>query len=94
MKENGQRSKPKDSLIPGGPMATSLSSGTITSALPRTSPHPLTLKQIGITADQSSKWQALANVPEEEFEKGLFGFFVNAARQFQVGPQGRFGGLL
>lgn len=30
-----------------------------------------TLSQIGITKDQSSKWQQLANVPEDEFEKAL-----------------------
>lgn len=37
-----------------------------------TSAQPLpTLTEIRITKDQSSKWQQLANVPEDEFEKAL-----------------------
>ena len=32
---------------------------------------PPTLKELGITKDQASKWQQLANVPEDEFEKAL-----------------------
>lgn len=30
-----------------------------------------TLSELGITRDQSSKWQALAEVPEEQFEEAL-----------------------
>lgn len=32
-----------------------------------------TLVDLGITRDQSSKWQQLANVPEEEFERAVNG---------------------
>ncbi len=30
-----------------------------------------TLSDLGVTRDQSSRWQALAGVPEEDFEKSL-----------------------
>ena len=29
---------------------------------------PKTLKALGVSPDQSSRWQALAGVPEEQFE--------------------------
>ena len=32
---------------------------------------PKTLKALGISPDQSSRWQALANVPEEDFEAAI-----------------------
>ena len=33
--------------------------------------QPVTLKNIGITKNQSSKWQKIANIPEEKFENYL-----------------------
>ena len=32
-----------------------------------------TLKELGISKDQSSRWQGMAGVPEEEFEAALGG---------------------
>jgi hypothetical protein len=37
----------------------------------RSTGGPSTLTDLGITKDQSSQWQKLAGVPEEEFEAGL-----------------------
>ncbi len=34
---------------------------------------PKTLKALGISPDQSSRWQALAGVPQEDFEAALGG---------------------
>ena len=34
---------------------------------------PKTLKALGVSPDQSSRWQGLAEVPEEEFEAALAG---------------------
>ena len=33
-----------------------------------TTSEPKTLPELGITRDQSSKWQQLADIPEPEFE--------------------------
>src|SRR5438093_836934 len=33
--------------------------------------QPVTLKEIGISPNQSSRWQAMANIPEEEFENAI-----------------------
>lgn len=33
--------------------------------------RPKKLTEMGISPDQSSKWQKLANVPEEEFERAV-----------------------
>ena len=33
--------------------------------------HPKSLPEMGITRDQSSKWQQLANVPDKEFEEAI-----------------------
>ena len=33
--------------------------------------HPETLSELGISRDQSSQWQRLAEVPEDEFEEAL-----------------------
>ncbi len=40
---------------------------------PARKPEPIALKDLGISRDQSSKWQQLANVPAEEFERAVTG---------------------
>lgn len=37
------------------------------------SPQQATIEELGITYDQSSQWQSLADVPEEDFEAALAG---------------------
>jgi hypothetical protein len=59
MKERGQVQKPGDN---GGHNRKQ------TSATTRSAPPP-TLADLGISYDQSSKWQQLANVPTKEFEQ-------------------------
>lgn len=68
MKEMGQRQKPGDTRPAADSRVARLSS---TSEMPK--PPAPTLKDLGITRDQSSKWQQLANVPEAEFEKAVKG---------------------
>lgn len=56
-----EQEKAKGTLKQGPTLPQSSSSTT----------EPPTLAEMGITKDQSSKWQQLANVPEAEFEKAL-----------------------
>jgi len=56
MKERGERQKPGDA------------SGEADTRAARVSPKPK-LSDLGITHDQSSKWQKLAALPEEKFEE-------------------------
>ena len=42
-------------------------------AAPTRSSRATTLKELGVTKDQSSRWQALAGVSEEDFETALAG---------------------
>jgi len=59
MKANGERVGPKDNLNQGvSPKSCGTTSGK-------------TLTDLGITRDQSSKWQKLDSVPEEDFEAAL-----------------------
>ncbi len=37
------------------------------------SPRVTTLKELGITKNQSSRWQALGRIPQEDFEAALAG---------------------
>lgn len=70
MKETGKRAAPKDGAstrIARGDKSSPVNSAV----MPK--PIPPSLKDLGITPDQSSKWQALANVPAEEFEKAVKG---------------------
>jgi hypothetical protein len=54
MKGNGQRASAKENLKQG-PKSRSSTSGT-------------TLTQLGISKDQSSQWQRLAEIPDKDFE--------------------------
>ena len=80
MKENGQRAAQKDGPScrvarqdkPAAPVVTA--KATASSAAPsKPSPPPAKLSDLGITRDQSSKWQQLAAVPEHEFEEAISG---------------------
>ena len=64
MKEAGQRQTKGDN----GRNSRAMSRAT---TLPPTPPP--SLKDLGITRDQSSKWQQLANVPQKEFERAVNG---------------------
>jgi len=59
MKEQGLRQRAGDNAGAYRGQTTRLSSSTTT------------LSDLGITRDQSSKWQHLASVPEEEFERAV-----------------------
>jgi hypothetical protein len=65
MKERGERQRNRGDR-------KSKSSDTILISEAK-SPQPVKLKDLGITPDQSSKWQQLANVPTEEFEQAVRG---------------------
>jgi hypothetical protein len=67
MKDSGQR----DSGGGGDRKSQSRSTTVIQDQIP--APLPATLKDLNITRDQSSKWQQLAAVPAEEFERALTG---------------------
>jgi hypothetical protein len=45
--------------------------GNVVAACDRVLDRPKTLSEMGITKDQSSKWQKLAAVPEDEFEEAV-----------------------
>lgn len=69
MKETGRRDPGAKGIGPSSKKSAIIESSTSTqfkSSLPR-------LSDLGITKDQSSKWQQLANVPEAEFEKAVKG---------------------
>ena len=59
----GQMLKDMDKAKGGRPELTGPSSVPVNSVL--------TLSEVGITKNQSSQWQKVANVPEEEFEKHI-----------------------
>jgi len=59
MKQNGQRQKAGDNA------------GAHRGSPRRSSNGATTLRDLGLTCDQSSKWQQLADIPEKEFETEL-----------------------
>lgn len=62
MKKRGERAVPPNSLRKGtkAPSSDAPTTG-----------KPSTLDDLGITRDQASQWQKLAEIPEEDFEKAL-----------------------
>lgn len=74
MKENGQRQKPGDN--PRG----------INSRAARPLTTSVTLSDLGITKDQASKWQQLAAVPRDEFERAVNGDGRTVRNRYQPAP--------
>src|SRR5262245_21064880 len=75
MKSDGQRATARQNLKRG----------------PKSSPttSEATLKDLGVTRDQSSQWQQLGDVPEEQFEEALHAPAKKASRKSILGKQKR-----
>lgn len=61
MKKSGERAAPEDGRRPQKPRSEE--------RLPDEPEPPKTLKEIGISEDQSSRWQRVAQLPAKEFEE-------------------------
>lgn len=67
---SGDRAKPADTLS-RGPIDGTTGKGGDREHGPKNGTVPVTLSEIGISKNESSRWQSIASIPEEKFEQTI-----------------------